>query len=90
VTPVSNHAVDRWCERFTGEDMGAAFARAVRVPFARLLRWCQESHKRWDLRPSHEYYHDEACDAIFVVAMGNSEPIIRTVFRFGRVKKAAR
>lgn len=82
MTPISNHAVDRWLLRFPGEDLDGAGERGVKVPFSRLTAWCQSNGMKPNFRTGSEYRYDAVTEAMFVVIPVKTDSLIVTVFRF--------
>ena len=90
---LTRHALDRWAERFPGENLDAALARAVRVPFARLINWATGNGRRMWFRFEDTYHHDPVTEALFVLSDHFGELSVVTVIRFrkpGRVRRAKR
>ena len=80
--PFTAHCRRRWDERFPGERLEAAFARARRVAFARLLAWSRLAGKRTYFRSADEYRHDPVTSALFVLSNPGGAAMVVTVFPF--------
>ena len=69
IASASNHAVARWCERFPGEDIQAAFGRAELVPAGKLIGLREACGKPGlTVKPNCQYFRDPVTAALFVVA----------------------
>jgi hypothetical protein len=54
---VSDHAIERWAERFPGFDLVAAFDRSIPIPANRMVAWGHH------VTHGDEYFHDRATGA---------------------------
>lgn len=71
----TRHLVDRWCRRFRGQDLEAAFARSVRLRAVQLERFGVE------VRFGQEYHRDPETGAVFVLRRSGHRWVAITVIR---------
>lgn len=71
---VSDHALERWVERFPGEDLAACFGRAAPVPTARVMAWGNYAGA------GDEFFYDAATRAVFVVSASRGRRKVVTVY----------
>jgi len=79
---ISGHAMDRWLERFPGEDLRAALVRACYVSWSRLANEASRKGVKNRFDDGADHYRDPITGAVFVCVGKYDKLAVVTVVRF--------
>lgn len=68
---VSDHAIDRFIQRFPGEDFEAAFARSVPLPLETLRRWAASNGRPYGFNRDNTVWWDAETGCAFICKQVN-------------------
>lgn len=83
----TEHARNRFAERFPGENIDDAVERSVQVSFRKLMAELGQSGRKIKLHPGNTFYRDPVTSCLFIVRLDQTAFVVITCWRFTKPAK---